>query len=227
MKTQLPKIQPTKRKFYNKWLNKLSFYLPGGRLLSFYDSSDVLKIVDDPTSAKGYWRDNRAFEMAEARDDWYKFIFLLNTIPNNGFQKRSESDVINIYTNDQNFIKCAKSDLSHRIVELYEPTEESLKLLTTDEKVLLVSKLPYNKFNYRVIIKPHKLKQDQKEQFITFLENNPGIGIQDSVKTFIRTNDMNWDRRYVYVDTEQTLTMLKLAFIDAVSTIHRYVLNDK
>lgn len=225
---QLPKIQPTTRKFYNKWFNKLSFYLPGGRMLSFHSTSDILKLMSDPTgSLIGRWQYESLSAMNACKQDWVKFIFLLNAIPNSDFQKRSESDVVNIYTNDENFIDSAKKDLAHRIVEIYEPTLESLKLLDTEEKILLVNKLPYEKFNFRVIIKPHKLKREQKEQFITFLENNPGIGIQDSVKEFIRTNEMNWDRRYVYVDTDKTLMLLKLAFTDAVSTIHRYVLNDK
>jgi hypothetical protein len=224
---QLPKIQPTNRKFYNKWFNKLSFHLPGGRMLSFHSTSDLINFITFPDKVTGRWQKVSVANMVSAKQDWLKFIFLLNTIPSGGFQKRSESDVINIYTNDENFIKSAKQDLGHRLVEIFEPTEESMKLLDTEEKILIVKKLPYNKFNFRVIIKPHRLNQLQREQFIQFLDNSPGIGLQDSVRNFIRTNEMNWDRRYIYVDTEKTLTMLKIACADAVSTIHRYVINDK
>ena len=202
--------------------------MPGGRLLSFYSTSDILNFITSPETVGHYrWQIDAVDNIRKQKQDWCKFIFLLNNIPNGEFQKRSESDVINVYTNDENFISSCKIDLAHRIVELYEPTSESLSLLNTEEKVILVNKLPYKKYNFRVIIKPHKLNQQQKEQFIKFLENNPGIGLQENVKKFILTNKQNWDRRYIYVDGEKTLTMLKIAFAEAVSTIHRYVINDK
>jgi hypothetical protein len=45
-------------------------------------------------------------------------------------------------------------------------------------------------------------------------------------KWFLKT-DWNWDRRYVLVEDEGTLLMMKLRNSDVVGTVYNYVVTDK
>jgi len=38
---------------------------------------------------------------------------------------------------------------------------------------------------------------------------------------------MNWDRRYILVDNEKTLLMIKLHSPDAIGTVYKYEIVDK
>jgi hypothetical protein len=70
--------------------------------------------------------------------------------------------------------------------------------------------------------------KDEKERFISWVKNqNSKIRLTNSViKWFINT-DWNWDRRYVLVEDEATLLMLKLRNSSVVGRVYNYVISDK
>ena len=68
----------------------------------------------------------------------------------------------------------------------------------------------------------------EKADFIDWLSSqNSKVRISDTVKSWFLVTVWNWDRRYMYVEDEQTLLMLKLRKNEAIGTIYNYVLCDK
>jgi hypothetical protein len=51
--------------------------------------------------------------------------------------------------------------------------------------------------------------------------------MSEAVKTWFIHTDWNWDRRYILVDEESTLLMLKLRNSDFMGKIYEYVIVDK
>jgi hypothetical protein len=56
---------------------------------------------------------------------------------------------------------------------------------------------------------------------------NGKITISPALKDWFISTNWNWDRRYVLVEDEKTLLMLKLKNSDAVGSIYDYVISDK
>jgi len=91
-------------------------------------------------------------------------------------------------------------------------------------------KLPHNKYQFRVYLLPHKLAGDteEKEKFINWMKTqNSKIRLTDTVIKWFMHTDWNWDRRYILVEDEPTLLMLKLRNSSVVGRIYNYVISDK
>jgi len=63
---------------------------------------------------------------------------------------------------------------------------------------------------------------------LSWVESQNGkITISTALKEWFISTNWNWDRRYVLVEDEKTLLMLKLKNSDAVGSIYDYVISDK
>ena len=74
------------------------------------------------------------------------------------------------------------------------------------------------------------MKKDKtsKRRFVDWLKSqDPRITCSDAVEKWFMNTEWNWDRRYVLVEDEKTLLMLKLRNSEVVGRIYNYVLSDK
>lgn len=137
---------------------------------------------------------------------------------------RLERDNIDFYTNDVNFYDQISLSFSVEIKHRFEPDEHSLKTLT-DEPIIIVKKLPKDRYNYRAYLKPHMFKGDKasKINYLKFLDTqSPAVSISESVRSWFMTTDWNWDRRYILVEDEKTLLMLKLRNSEVLGKVYRF-----
>lgn len=204
------KSKTTKRKFYNKWLYKITIRIP-----------QVQKRVHD-ISGFGYSHYVHSQVMLQ------ELTLFLDSHGKDSWAKRIESSNIDIYVNDKVVFDELAKQYEDKIVHKFEP-DENLDMLL-DGNYTVVKKLPHGRFRYKVFLLPHVLKRDseQKHNVLNWIESQrPKINISDSVKEwFIRTN-WNWDRRYIYVEDEGTLLMMRLRLGEAVGKVHEYRINDK
>jgi len=71
-------------------------------------------------------------------------------------------------------------------------------------------------------------EREDKVKFIEWVEKQkPRITCTNAVKEWFIKTDWNWDRRYVLVEDEQTLLMMKLRGPEVVGKIYNYVICDK
>lgn len=138
---------------------------------------------------------------------------------------RVEGKSLDIYTNVKNIYDDIFVKLHPIVKNRFEPVEDFVSLLK--ENTILAKKFPHNRYQYKVFLYPHKLANDMpaKETYIKWLETqNPRILISEKTKEwFIKTN-WNWDRRYLYVEDEKTLLLLKLRNSEVVGSIYNYVI---
>jgi hypothetical protein len=137
--------------------------------------------------------------------------------------------MMDIYTNDREFYEELSTKFKDAIVQRFEPDEIYVDLLD-NPKTIICDKLPHNKYNFRVYLLPHKLAgdRDAKQKFIDWLiAQSPKITCTPAVQQWFLKTDWNWDRRYVLVEDEGTLLMMKLRNSDVVGTVYNYVVTDK
>jgi len=55
----------------------------------------------------------------------------------------------------------------------------------------------------------------------------PRVTCTPAVEKWFLITDWNWDRRYILVEDDQTLLMMKLRNADVVGKIYNFVISDK
>lgn len=217
----------TNRKFYNKWLYKVTVRC-GASFVLRYLNNDIAALktqIKDENFSVRYapWvKDN----ITKNKIGVLKILDILEKYPGE-WGKRIEGH-LDIYTNNIDLYNELSEKLEKDIFHRYEPDGNTLDLL--DECYTIIGKkLPHNKYQYRVYLTPHKIASRQdKESLLNWLDNQkPRVTLTDSVKHWFIYNYTNWDRRYILVEDEGTLMMLKLRQANAIGKVYKYVVSDK
>lgn len=221
----------TKRKFYGKWLYKVTLNVPGIGILRSKTPEDTINYLvhSDSASEKKYHSTSTYSRAINNKEDISNICFFINGINSTLWTKRIERNFLDFYTNDFEIYKDCCAKFNHIIIHHFEPEEDSIELFK-NQYTIITKKFPHNKFKYKVFLKPHNLKNDvsSKENFLSWVDGQEGkILISDVVKNWFIKTDWNWDRRYVLVDNEQTLLMLKMRGTTAIGKIYEYVISDK
>jgi hypothetical protein len=223
------KIKITNRKFYNKWLYKISLNVTGAGMFRVRTLDDIrafclgteVEKMSSSHSLNTRAHGNRENILALAE-------FLLGQ-DSSLWSKRIETHQMDFYTNDKNFYDEISKKFEHILLHKFEPSEESKDLLDQPQTIV-AKKLPHNRYNFKVYLLPHKLKGDKeaKKKYVEWLKSqSPRITCTKAVESWFVKTDWNWDRRYVLVEDEKTLLMLKLRNSEAVGRIYNYVICDK
>lgn len=141
---------------------------------------------------------------------------------------RIESSFVDIYTNDKSIYDSIADKFTDKIIHQFEPNENNQDLLENTNNII-VNKLPHNKYHYRVYLQPHKMAHDKdgKKKFINWLKQQNKLTCTPAIERWFINTDWNWDRRYILVEDEQTLLMLKLRNSEVVGKVYNFVVSDK
>lgn len=146
------------------------------------------------------------------------------------WSKRVESNIIDVYTNDRQFYEDLTDKFLETVVHRFEPDPQTEDLLKDGTHYIVSKKLPHDKYQFRVYLLPHKMASDRegKQRYLNWIkQQNEKITLTPAVEKWFLTTDWNWDRRYVLVEDEATLIMLKLRNSEVVGRIYNYVVSDK
>lgn len=200
------KIKQTTRKFYNKWNYKLSFKLRHARDLSTKSLEHIQEHNENPT-------------IVSLATDLHRF-------ENSIYAKRIESNIVDLYTNDESFFQFFIEKYKNEIRQAVAPS----KIETLDvPHSIIAKKFPHDRYRYKVYLQPHKMKsKDDKKKYLDWLETQkPRVNFTSTVRDWFYKTHWNWDRRYMYVEDEQMLLMLKLKNPDALGTVYSFIISDK
>ncbi len=221
------KTQKTNRKFYNKWIYKVSLQIKGSSIFRTHSLDDIREFCLAPSPEKpNYSLHARAWQN---RDQILELTeFLLNQ-KSTIWTKRIENVFMDFYTNDRNFYEELSLKFESAMLHRFEPDPTTLDLLDTPQTIL-ATKLPHNRYHYKVYLLPHKMAGDKesKKKYVDWLKTqDPRITCTPAVQKWFIKTDWNWDRRYVLVEDEHTLLMLKLRNSEVVGRVYNYIISDK
>lgn len=218
----------TSRKFYNKWLYKVTLKVPGAAVLRMTESvSDYLARQQTTSLGNRYTLANKTLAN---KDYLLEIEGFLQGYDKNLWSKRVEGDLVDFYTNDIDFYHSISNEFISFVAHRFEPASDSIQTLEDDKQIILSNKYPHNKYQYKVYLLPHKMANDKegKKQYVSWLERQmPKVTCTKSVKKWFVDTDWNWDRRYILVEDDSMLLMLKLRNAEVVGRIYKYVLTDK
>jgi hypothetical protein len=224
---QLLPAKSTSRKFYNKWLYKITLQIGGANVLR-YDLDRVGDMLAEDKRDNGYWGwQSKAYSDKEFIMNLVNFLQGKNK---DSWSKRVERNYADFYTNDLDFFN-ELSDLAvERIRHRFAPEEGSIDILSDSSTSVAVKKLPHDRYQYKVYLLPHKMKyeKEEKQKYVDWLKRQvPKLTCTEAVEKWFVTTDWNWDRRYILVEDESMLLMLKLRNSEVVGRVYKYILCDK
>jgi hypothetical protein len=226
MKSQ--KIKLTSRKFYGKWLYKISLRQAGCAIFRNYKFDYIKDLCQgDLESVRSYSTHQKAYTN---RENILRLCEVLEKYDPKIWTKRIENNNLDLYTNDLEFYQTVSQEFQDTVVHQFEPDPATIDLLTNSSSAVAVKKLPHDRYQYRVYLLPHKMAGDRegKQRYIEWLKNQGDrVTCTPAVENWFIRTDWNWDRRYILVENESTLLMLKLRNSEVVGRIYNYILSDK
>ena len=224
----MTKIKYTNRKFYNKWVYKVSLLIPGVSIMRINSIEKLINFDKEEMPEGNGYRQSSLIKAYSNKSYISKLACILNLTQKDSYAKRIESNRIDIYTNDKSICDSIEKELADKIVYISVPDNNQLDILNTG--LIPVQKLPHGWYKYKVYLLPHKLKNDiqAKNNYLSWLnQQSPKILISEKVKKWFIDTNWNWDRRYIYVQDEHTLLLLKLRSSESMGRVHEYSIVDK
>lgn len=215
------KIKISKKKFYNKYDYKVTLRIEGCETLRYHSIEESREFLENNMLPKFYLSDSRKLKVLANKGTLIRLCQSMSKYDSAIWQKRIERDSIDIYTNESDIVEELKTGFAEIITAIFEPADQPAEPFT-----LKVKKLPNDIYNYRVFLLPHKLKGDmeEKERFVSWIKSQrQKIKMTPAAEKWFYKTDWNWDPRYVLVDEESTLLMLKLRNSELVGRIYRFI----
>lgn len=228
IKMQNHKIKYTNRKFYGKWLYKVTLNLRGCVMLRMHTIDAVKEFCLGPEPIDNQYR--YKLEHWRNRDEILALCEFLESYDKSLYSTRIERNSIDLYTNDLEFYNTAVIKFTQQLRHCFEPSDKSADLLNLNKNCITVKKLPKDRYNYRVYLLPHKMANDRlgKKRYIDWLKTQvPRVTCTPAVEKWFLATDWNWDRRYILVEDDQTMLMMKLRNAEVVGKIYNFVISDK
>jgi hypothetical protein len=223
---KLPTAKTTKKKFYNKYIYKITLNLPGASALRWYNFSQLLDMCHNGFNDKETWREHAVEGVLQNSEYWVRLCIMLSAFDSKSFAKRLEGSNIDFYTNDVNLYTNLGKEFTEHVKYRSQPKKGTENTLLTSDKKIYVNHLPYNKYEYRVYLHPHKLDVSARKSVADWLTKQvPKVTFTESLyRWLVATND-NYDRRYIQVQDNNTLLMLQLRAPNIIGKVFKYIIN--
>jgi len=216
----------TSHKFYNKWLYKISITQKGS---AFFRNNSVDKVIDFcNTGEPGGYANSLQTIAYNNKEGILNLAEFFKEYDTDVWSKRIEGNSMDVYTNDSVLYDKFSAKFKDIIIHRFEPDLTNIDQLT-DEKVIVCKKLPHKIYQYKVYLLPHKMAdKEEKRAVVEWLKKQkPKVTCTPAVERWFIKTDWNWDRRYILVQDEQSLLMLKLRAAEVIGRIYNYVVSDK
>lgn len=203
---------------------KVTLFIPGVALFRLYGLEDI------PTLSYEINKSRYAL-LSKAAANKEKLILLSQLLikyDKNLWSKRIESNCVDIYTNSEDLFNELLTTMEDVITGSSAPDECTKNILESTGSII-AKKLPHDRYHFKVFLAPHKIKDiDEKAKYLQWIDQQGSkILISETVKKWFIATSWNWDRRYILVEDESTLLMLKLRNSDALGRIYDYIISDK
>jgi len=224
------KTKLTNRKFYNKWIYKTSLRLPGCSILRTASLESIKSFCLEEVHSEVDVYLNSWRQASLNKDNLYKVTDFLSNYEKSEYCIRVERNSLDIYSNNKDFYEQVSNSCSDILIHRFEPNEKSIDLLAQEKHCIIVDKLPKDRYNYRVYLLPHKMSNDKvaKQKYLDWLKKQePKVTCTPAIQKWFLETDWNWDRRYILVEDEATLLMLKLRNSEVIGRVYNFLISDK
>lgn len=226
------KINPTTKSFFNKFLFKANFYVPGGRLIVDNHKPNIeqalkrrIELLSIRTRTHSVWMNSYSSKMSDLlkKDAIVTQLNYFKSIKNKYkdiVKMRVEEPTLSIYTNDQNILEqIISGDQTQRLKEIWLPQDDQTRALL-NQQVIFVKKPP--KYQYRIYLKLGKVDYTSRQQIAKYLCNldNQVEMIKSCDEALNHPKAYN-QSTYFYCNDENIIFMIQILNPNAISGIYK------
>lgn len=237
--TQLaPKItyEPTRKRFFNRYLCRLVIECPGGRIVNDL-TSDVAEALKSRTENSkfynhgGSWfrRPDRFLDNASVSQ--LTMIRDLKRDYGDVAKFRVEEPWIQIYTETEQTLrviaKRIADDNSKSLMLVSFPASDAQQTILNDDQIIIKANSKI-KHRYKVIFKDGTYPIETKQQILDYLDNlGDSVSVSKGTRSML-TKQFNyiWGC-FIYVDDPKLITFINLIQPNIISKIHELVREDQ
>lgn len=209
-------IKNTTKKFYNKYLNKIVVYCPGGRIINEKrNAQSITDALDARRERLNYLRkvyNHQYIQSYHLEDAVVAQIEELSKIKQSGIKIRVEEPYVSLYHDDATVLyKLANSMDPSRLTEVHVPENSSaVEILNRGE---IVSKSA-TEFSYKIVLKEQwNLGKDVKQSLLDYLYNlgDDDVCLTKSLVKHLGDASRQWfPSCYFYAKDERVATFISL-----------------
>lgn len=224
-------ISYTKKKFYNTFLFKISYHVPGARIISYAKNvanlSERCDVYNDriinPSSFYHYTHYRPHYRPADL--DQLTIFYNLYNAKLHDFKFRIESENIMLYSNSQqNFYELATDTLKN-----YQSSLTEISLIESDEALTLLDqgytivKKPTT-YPYKVRLREGFQSHYERHGLATYLKNlGTEVKVSKHILQQLMSNNKYFQGGFVYVNDPKLIDMLRLVSPAVVGTVNQLV----
>ena len=218
------KTLTTSKKFYDKWLYKVTIDATALNisLYNFNKFRDRMKkFCETGTVYSWSFTNYQQRRLTENKDLVLDLVNFVDAYPKTDWTARVDHDTFSIYTNDVNMYNAISAKFI--VIERFEP--DLTKTVLDTPNTISVKKLPFGKYRFKVFLKPHKIfDPNEKMEYIKWMQTQvPRITFSEAIEDWIMYTRWSGDARYILVEDEQTLLMLRMRNQAIVGRIYEHV----
>jgi hypothetical protein len=226
------KIEQSYQLWYNKYLYKSIFIIPGIHVLRhYYNESEIEANVQDLKEVG--WKRALYSRFVESyyenKEDILKFANLTGDARlSKDLFIRIQDPRVSVYSNDLESHTRIEEAFPNALHSVSRPNKKCIPALLEGKNVMVVSKLPHNRYKYKVIINNYSTSHSIPKQLYEW-GNAQGNAVKFSRKTekYFKSPGLYLDQGFLYIEDESTLTMCNMFLTKCPKRVVRYVLESE
>jgi len=226
----LPKINETKRLFFNKFVFKVSFELGGISYLKRLTLNELQNLKPVNRGITVYSRYNGQMEHAyHNKEEIIKIgLYLEDVKKDYVFHTRFEGSTMSVYTNDEILFKIVQQDLKKYLSEVWQPAnKEAENFLRNNVRKIICNELPSGLYRYKVHLANKHMPEVIKNNFLSWSQKygEEKLYIPSSARRlFTNSGDSYFYGQYFYASDEKMKNMALMFLSDHILKTEHYVL---
>ena len=216
------KVYQTKRLFYGKWVYRIETSVPGANLLKHWGADYTRSFCTNKSPS----RSHKQYSDADL-ENLLKFTESVEEYFNKDLQVRTEGSTMSFYLNDSSLYKELQQVVDSWVVSLTEPVNDAeVKALTAKSSLFLCNEYPYEKYQYRVYIRP-SFPSHQRTTLLNWLSNY-GDSFRPSKTTqrWLEGDSQYFYGPFIHVTDRNHLLMISLFLGSYLKNTEEFVLRN-
>lgn len=232
------KVAFTKKKYFNEYNYKLTYHVPGARLLTYKCTNDheLMKHVNNHNYRHDHftysrimpgWSQRRYF-LEKANFDQLRTFSEVYNIKSTDVKFRIEQDILNIYSNSETYLyrlaNLVLGDYKSDVIELCKP-ESADAQAKLDQGFTIVKKPPSHP--YRVKIREGFQHVAERQGLALYLKNlNDDVKITTFMLDRLNGKYKYFSGGYIYVKDRRIIDLLIMVSPNLIGTVNQLVINN-
>lgn len=229
------KVSFTKKKYFNEFYYKLTYCVPGARLMTYKlpdDHALMQRVITYNTNRNGHKYGINLYRHTWNRpqadfDQLRSFAEVYNT-KNTDVKFRIEQDIFNIYSNSETYLyrvaNLVLGEYKSRITEVCRPESAEAKV-KLDQGFTIVAKAPTHP--YRVRLKEGFQHANERQGLATYLKNlKDDVRITTFMLDRLSGTYKYFSGGYIYVKDRRIIDLLILVSPNMIGTVNQMVINN-